>query len=268
LSVLDFCLLKLKVFLCLGLNPFLPQFLSKSRYLRQRDGQRRERSAWNICYNNHPDQRLVSDEEAREIEEILAHNATVRGYGSTALKYPLSGLVFCGECRSACYSMKGSRGKNQPGYNYYFQCKNWRLRSCGQKKVIRMEVAEALVVNALLDRSEALAQIAANSTLEREQEPMELKELRSQLEGLEQLGYNPAFEQAKRELRSQIERFRHKLLEDSCTQNANRELLLQTFGERTYWLTLLEEEKSQIYRTLVDRVITRDGRVESVLLKV
>jgi hypothetical protein len=237
-------------------------------YLRQRDGQRRERSAWNICYNTHPDQRLVSDEEAREIEEILAHNARVRGYGSTALKYPLSGLVFCAECRSACYSMKGSRGKKQPGYNYYFQCKNWRLRSCGQKKVIRMEVAEALVVNALLDRSEALAQIAANSPLEREQEPMELKELRSQLEGLEQLGYNPAFEQAKRELRSQIERFRYKLLEDSCTQNANRELLLQTFGERTYWLTLLEEEKRQIYRALVDRVITRGGQVESVLLKV
>ncbi|MFN6453089.1 MAG: zinc ribbon domain-containing protein [Nostoc sp. EfeVER01] len=61
-----------------------------------------------------------------------------RGYGTTALKYPLSGLIFCGECRSACYSVTGSRGRNLPGLNYYFQCKNWRLRACSQKQMVRM----------------------------------------------------------------------------------------------------------------------------------
>ena len=84
-------------------NPVLQGHLS---YLRHK-GDRAQ-----THYNTHPDQALITSDEARQIEEIISHNKQVRGFGSTALKYPLSGLIFCGECRSSCYSMTGSRGKN------------------------------------------------------------------------------------------------------------------------------------------------------------
>ena len=64
----------------------------------------------------------------------LSDNRQRRGYGSTALKYPLPGLVICAECRSTCYSqpavMNYSRAKRlgiPKVYHHYFQYKNWRV---------------------------------------------------------------------------------------------------------------------------------------------
>ena len=53
-------------------------------------------------------------------------------------------------------------------------------------------------------------------------------------------------------------------------QSANRVLLLllQVFGDRSYWHTLLDDDKREIYRILVERVVVKDGQVESVALKV
>ncbi|ALF55719.1 hypothetical protein ACX27_27305 [Nostoc piscinale CENA21] len=114
-----------------GLRNWLtsPVLRGHTCYLRNRG-----KASADIHYNTHPDQAILTELQLQEIEQMLTHNRQVRGYGQKGQKYPLSGLVFCGECRSSCYSCKGSRGKNQPGYNYYFQCKNWRVRSCNQKK--------------------------------------------------------------------------------------------------------------------------------------
>ncbi|WP_416667827.1 fdxN element excision recombinase XisF [Egbenema bharatensis] len=238
-------------------------------YLRKRNGQRLKPENWDIRHNTHPEQALVTTVEAQQIEAILSHNRQVRGYGSTALKYPLSGLVFCGECRSACYSTCGRKNYKHPerGFNYYFQCKNWRVRSCTQKTTVRMEVAEQAVIEALTQRSETISQIAQLPP--EQQEPLELKELRQQLKQLESIpGHNPVIEGAKRELRQQIDAYQYQLKQDDTAKSANRDLLLQVFGDRSYWKTLLDSEKREIYRALVDRVIMRDGQVEQVQLKV
>lgn len=218
-----------------------------------------------IHYNTHADERLISDEEAREIEAVLKHNHQVRGYGSTALKYPLSGLVFCGECRSSCYSVKGGRGKNQPGYNYYFQCKNWRVRGCTQKSLVRMEKAEDAVIDALLRQVNAITTTAEQIT--EKVEPLELQELRAELAFYQNAPGNRA-EAIVSDLRRQIESFQHRTQREDSAQAGNRELLLQVFGNPVYWKTLGDEEKREIYRSLVDRVIVRNGQVEQVILKV
>lgn len=51
-------------------------------------------------------------------------------------------------------------------YRYYFQCKNWRVgrrpsrrhRSCSQKKTVRQEDVEAIVVEALSNRAKEVSQ--------------------------------------------------------------------------------------------------------------
>jgi DNA invertase Pin-like site-specific DNA recombinase len=235
-----------------GLSEWLtnPVLQGHTCYLRKKQGKHVSKSDWLIHYDTHSDQRLITDEEVRQIEQIRQHNQRVRGYGSTALKYPLSGLVFCAKCRSACYSLKGSRGKNQPGYNYYFQCKNWWTRACTNKKVCRMEVVEQAVI------SEAPPS-----------EPLELQQLRSQLATLEAMqSNNSAIIEARLDLKRQIKNFRHMLAQKSEVRQENQELLMKTFGVRLYWQTLPDEEKRLIYRALVSRLTVKDGLVAEVIL--
>jgi site-specific DNA recombinase len=236
-------------------------------YLRKQGGKKCDRSEWHIHYNTHPEHRIISDEEACQIDEILEHNRRVKGFGSTALKYPLSGLIFCGECRSACYSCAGNRGKT-PGYNYYFQCKNWRPRACGQKRVIRMEVCEKAVIDQLVARSEAIAS-AANVAPE-QSEPLALKELRSQLAQLQAIpSPNQAIISARNDLQRQISSFQVDMKLESEAKSANQELLLAVFQDSSFWDTYLTpQQKQDIYRKLVDRVVVLNGQVVKVLLKV
>jgi site-specific DNA recombinase len=246
-------------------NPVLQGHLS---YLRGGEYQGRAE----IHPNTHPDHRLITDEEAQQIEAVLSHNKQVRGFGSTALKYPLSGLVFCGECRSACYSLTGQNNYHRakrlgiaPEMNYYFQCKNWKLRACQQKTLIRMEVAEAAVIDTLIQRAEAIALLAEQPV--DAVDPPELQALKAELAYYQQAPGNRA-DGIVTDLRRQIEEFRYRQTTVGQQELANRELLLQVFGDRLYWKTLSDAEKQHIYRALVERVVMKDGQVVSVVLKV
>lgn len=217
-----------------------------------------------VIYNTH--EPLITIEEVSQIQSILAHNAQVKGYGTTAQKYPLSGLIFCAECRSACYSLKGGRGKNIPGYNYYFQCKNWRTRGCPQKAVIRMEAAEAAVIDALLQRTEAIAKLAA--TPEQQTESPELRALRVELAYYQSAPGNRAAAIVA-DLQNQITALMQQGVQVTKDQEQNRELLMNCFSDRNTWAYLMTpEEKRDVYRALVARVVIRDGQVERVELKV
>jgi len=251
------------------LNPVLQGHLC---YLRRQDGKHLPKDDWTIHYDTHPDQRIVSDEECRRIEAILQHNQRVRGFGSTALKYPLSGLVFCGECRGSCYSLTGQnnyhRAKRlglEPEMNYYFQCKNWRMRSCNQKSAVRMENAESAVIQALIHRAEMIR--ATAETREEQVDPPELQALKVELAYyLNAPGSRAAAIVA--DLRQQIDAYHHQKETATALNVEQRDLLLQTFGDSLYWEALTHEEKRDIYRALVDRVIIKDGQVERVDLRV
>lgn len=245
------------------LNPVLQGHLC---YLRKKNRQALPQHLWDIRYDTHKEHRLITIAELRQIEEILERNRLVRGYGTTALKYPLSGLVYCADCRSACYSMKGSRGKNQPGYNYYFQCKNWRERACPNKQMVRMEIVEAACIAHLVAKAAAITEYA--STRPTQIDPPEIQQLRSQLQGLEQLGHNSAIEAAKNDLRSQIAALQHTIQTDWAVNEELQQILLDSFSDSEYWEGLTDDAKRQIYRALVKRVVVRGGQVSSVELKV
>ncbi|WP_198806932.1 fdxN element excision recombinase XisF [Leptolyngbya sp. BL0902] len=251
------------------INPVLQGHLC---YLRMQDGQRVPQTDWIIHYNTHPDQRIVSDEEARRIEAILQHNQQVRGFGSTALRYPLSGLVFCGECRGSCYSLTGQnnyhRAKRlglEPEMNYYFQCKNWRTRSCNQKSAVRMENAEAAVIEALVNRAETIS--ATAEVTEEQIDPPGLQALKAELAYYLNAPGSRA-EAIVADLKQQIEAYRYNQQASTSLSSEQRDLLLQTFSDPLYWKTLTPEQKRELYRALVERVIVKDGQVERVDLRV
>jgi site-specific DNA recombinase len=219
-----------------------------------------------VIYNTHPDERLLSDEEVNQIQAILKKNAQLKGFGSTTRRHLLTGLLKCALC--------GSRMKSQ-GIHYkgkarrrclYYQCKMYREAACSAKRMIDETVAEKAITAELILRAQELTTLAGQTPVR--SEPIEVKQLRMQLAGLEQLGYNPAFDLAKQELNKQINHLLNQLHSQSLQAQANRELLLSAFCDPTYWRTLLEEEKRQLFAALVEQVVVRDGQVEQIQLKV
>lgn len=243
------------------INPVLQGHLC---YLKKRNGQRLDRSQWQIFRNTH--EALITEQQSREIDEILAHNRQVRGYGTQAQRFPLSGLVFCAECRAACYSCASRIGTSKTEFHYYFQCKNAQTRSCNNRKLVRQEKCEAAAIASLTQRASQIADIA-ELPLERV-EPLDLRELRGQLAVLENLGYNPAIATAKEQLRAQISNLEYGLTVGANIDTKLRDALIDTFGNPVYFSSLPLDEKKAIYRALIDRIVVKDGGVVSVELKI
>lgn len=249
------------------LNPVLCGHTPYNTQTIKKDGTRGGRkpiSQWDVRLNTHPDQRLITPAQKQQIEQMMAWNGRGGKWGSGAT-YPLTGIVVCAECGR---SMKCSGIKSGKRKHIYYQCKNYVQRACDGKKMLRSDVAESVLVQHLIERAAAIAQLA--QTPPEYVEPAELQQLRSQLQGLEALGHNPAFETAKNDLRSQI----GALVEQSKTKNVVDDELQQTlidsFSDPEYWNWEGHscDRKRQIYRALIEKVIIREGAVEKVFLKV
>lgn len=244
-------------------NPILRGHIAYGRSRQQRQP---HKHLWDIRYNIHPDHRLISDEEYKQIEEILDWNSQHRGYQfKSDTIHPLSGLIYCGECNGRCRitNFKSRTIPDQRTYSY--QCDTYHMKACSQKTSVRELRLEAAMIEALTSRSEQITQIAElpPSTLL----SPELQALRSELSFYQAApGHRAAAIIV--DLERQIEELRHQSDQHSQVDHANRELLLRCFSDRLYWKTLLDEEKRDLFRALVDRVIIQDGQIQSVLLKV
>lgn len=250
-----------------GLSNWLknPVLLGHTCYLKKKNNQQLDQSQWNIHYDTHPDHKVITEQESSEIASILSNNERLRGFGTSQQRHPLAGLVYCSECRSTHYSQTGSRGKT-PGYNYYFQCKNSTLKACPQKKMIRMEVVEDAVVKALTARANEMI----DDTLDTQKllvPNQRLHELQQQLKGLESLGFNPALEQAKREIKNQIKNIEKQQELSVKERFANRDLLIQVFSNPDFWHSIPDlKEKTRIIQELVTAVWVRDGKIQDIVL--
>ena len=244
-----------------------PVLQGHTPYLRKSNGKHGQ-----IHYDTHPDQRLISDDEIKAINDILKLNKQVRGFGSTALKYSLSGLVFCGECRGSCYAVSGAKNYHKakrlgiaPDMEYYFQCKNWQTRSCSQQTMIKMSLAEESVISALVDRTSEIVNYADRPA--DIIEPPELRKLREELALYKSMPGSRA-NIIINELQLEIETQRRLLENQNNIYTDNRSLLINTFSEPLFWETVGTDKKRQIYRDLVARVVIKDGAVIDVKLKV
>ena len=245
-----------------------PVLCGHTCYRRQSKGKRREEKDWDIYYNTHPTQRLLSDQEAEDIKNILNLNRQHRGYGAESNpKYPLSGMVYCAECRRAMYALTGSRGKNLPGRNYYYQCSRWRSRECSNKPTIRMEDCEWAVIQELCQAAEEIADVALKPA-ERELSPKE-QELQNQLTELERIpGKNAAIERAKSDIQQQLEYLAIETTRADTVLGLSRQQLIEIGANNAYWQSLEQAEKRELFRLFVHRVWVQDGVIQDIELHV
>lgn len=229
-----------------------------------------------VHYNTHPDRALLTESQYQEIVQILKFNQRFKQGAKGMLNHFLSGLIYCDRCGSNCWINSGKRGKT-PGYNYYYRCPKHNTGACpgsilstkkgrDRRTGIRVEILEEAIVTALIQRADAIANIAA--TPSKQVDPPELVELKSQLAGLLTLGRNTAISNAIAALKQQILEFEQNNRINYELRTTNYELLIQTFSDPIYFKSLPEQDKRRLFHGLVEKVLIKDGAVVDVVLKV
>ncbi|MBW4603955.1 MAG: recombinase family protein [Calothrix sp. FI2-JRJ7] len=224
-----------------------------------------------IIYNTHPSETIITEAEYTEIKQILDWNKNTRGFGSTRQTHPLSGLVFCAECNSACYKGSGSTTRRKDGtiskINKYYQCKNWSTRSCSQQKMAPVAPIEQAVVEALAQRA---GEVASYALFEDEPiEPENIRDLRKEISNLEAINSNnPIIKNTIAQLNSQLRVLLGQDKNSNALDGYKHQILCDTFGDAEYWQFLTDEQKIPIYRTLISKILVRDGKPVSIELNV
>ncbi|MFN4833191.1 MAG: fdxN element excision recombinase XisF [Pseudanabaena sp.] len=244
-------------------NPILRGHTCYNRGQKQRQ---HHKHLWDMRIDTHPDDKLISDYEYRELEDIFNWNKIHHGFdNSQRVTHVLTGLVYCGECGRS-HRIMGSLQRDKVTKLYYYQCQNYAIRACGQKKTIRDIAVEQAAISALVQRAESIAQIAELPA--QIAEPLELRELRGQLATLENMAANPAIAQAILEIRGQINKMQFGLTVGVQVDSELRSVLLETFQNPSFFATLPDSDKKTIYRALIARVVVKDGEVVGVELKI
>jgi len=217
---------------------------------------------WDIRYNTHSIQRLLTDEQGREIDEAIALNKRIKGFGHKGNLNTFVGILTCASCgrNMRCQTVKSYGEK-------YYQCRNYTEESsCTAKKMVRESVVMKAVIEQLTRRAQHLAEIA--TTPQEIIEPPEVQQWRQQLEGLNRLGHNSAFDEAKQKIQNDIDKWWIGEKAKYCTQNTSRDLIIEYFSNPQTWEKLDKNVQQEVVRTLVSNIKSVNGKVTFVVLKV
>ncbi|NEQ47847.1 MAG: recombinase family protein [Leptolyngbya sp. SIOISBB] len=212
-----------------------------------------------IHHNEH--EPIMTESEHQDIKQIMEFNSKVGGFGYSRGRYALTGLVKCDCCGKGCIVANGAGGKYK-----YFLCARSRTKACECFKGVRMEVLEKAVIEALVKRSQEIADLASTKTPQKES--AELAELRSQLAVLEAMGSNPAIVNARESLKQQIESLTHRRELGTQVDTRLQNLLMAVAGQADFWEGLPIDQKRRFLRALVEAVVIRNGVLVGVDLLV
>lgn len=228
---------------------------------------------WKIISDTHPEHRLLTDEEATEIKQIIQFNSRVGHFSLN--KDPSrpdiyrehtyqSGLIFCDECGSKCISKSA---KKKQGHYYYFACR-YAGMGCGNLKSTRKQTIEDVLIKTLVQTSATLVQESKTQYLAFPEKSDKLKQLEARLEALEKIpGFDPDLESLKAKTRQQIAEEVNPFLSDSIASKTAEEII-RAGNNLAIWHTLSNDDKFKIYRQVIQRITIHSGEVKSVVLKI
>lgn len=218
---------------------------------------RKPPSEWEIHENTHPQQRLISDEEAFELKLILQSNSKI--VPRARADFYLTKRIFCFECRATC-QLKGG------GHSYY-GCRHSRVH-CSNGKNVRIEKIDQAIIYALVDRAVQLEK--ENCQLDEHQpRAKELSDLQSKLAAIEAIPgheYDVSLKSAISNLNKRIDYLRSQY--QLTSPIAEKILRFPEAAEINFWYSLTQLERKTFYDLLVSRVFIKDGKVVSVELTV
>jgi len=230
-------------------NPVFQGHTAYQKY--KKNGGVKTHDEWDIRRDTHPIHRLITEEEAIEIQAILAANS--KRFGQVDATFYLTGHIFCQTCKSKCGLKRGG------GYAYY-GCQH-SSTVCSNRKVVRIVKIEQSIINKLVQRAWEI-----NHLPQGVMKSSKLVELEGQYEDLDKIpgsDFHSALLEAKKKLLQEIE------IERSQTNDIATQMLYHPISQKiNFWYSLTQEEREIFYNQLLDRVVLLDGEVTEVLLKV
>ncbi len=228
---------------------------------------------WLMLRDTHPDQRLITDEEASEIQYLLDVNKKL-GSGALGTKADSSnhyreyayqsGLIYCGECKAKC-TVK-SQATQTKKYSYY-ACRHSGL-GCKNRKNVKRQDIEAGLIKALVQKSKSLAGRDGNDLENSESRSERVLKLQEKLKWLEENSdEEPELEKYKLKLRQQIEK-ELNFSASSSIKSCTAEEIIRLGNNLPFWQTLSNDDKVDVYPRLVSKIFIRHGEVESVIFRI
>lgn len=204
--------------------------------------------------NNHPP--LISIEKFDRLDKVLSGKLNPYSVETSKAFYPLSGVVYCGHCGGSCYSSTAGKRKNgtRPRPYHYYRCKNI-AHNCIAKP-IRFELAEQVVINALLEKYQAVTDMAVKPEVHiKNSKLIELKQNLAALKSLPFIDHN--IKKSINQIECQIQLIQSQGEHEVIHYKGKKELLEQAFQNPLYWETLSNCDKREIYQQLVKRVVVK-----------
>ncbi|WP_242054419.1 recombinase family protein [Nostoc sp. FACHB-888] len=239
-------------------------------YLKEnKRNQLKSPSEWTTIKDTHPDQRLMTDEEAAEIRYLLSLNKKI---GSSALgqkadannhyrEYAYqAGMVFCAECGSKC-TVKYTYSQKKR-YSYY-ACRYFQI-GCSNSRSVLQEKIEENLIKILVQKSRLLTEVSSLDGSKNSSNSDRVSTLQTKLKAVSEISdSDPDLEKFKQKLRQQIASALNSSSSDYLS-NCTASEILRTGNNLAFWHTLSNDEKVGIFPRLVNKIFIHDGEVKSV----
>lgn len=228
----------------------------------------RDESKWDVTYNTHPDQALITEAEYRQIFSILEQPFKPTGKRFESRSYqvrPLSPIMRCGICNHSLRLSLYYRKSTDPIAHYY--CANARNGSCrdgdliGTGATIRADYVEEELIKALKEKAEEIAN--ASIVPSEQMEPIEITQKRRELAQLQSF----ANQKLVAPLISQLEAEIKVLTEGLSFVDSQLEVRRELFGtlkDEDFWDKVQPADKRGIYKTLCRRIVVINGVLELI----
>ncbi|MEH1786445.1 MAG: fdxN element excision recombinase XisF [Nostoc sp.] len=218
---------------------------------KSRNRQRKHFDEWEVTWNTHDDEAIITYQEHELVKSLIRGNRNNRWATNDPKDInPFSRLLNCNIC-GASMTRHAKRVSKDGSSLHYYQCRRWKAGGCTNNKMINSRKLEEQVIDLLVKEAERLA-----SKIEIEdtpiEEPAELIALRRSLAELQKMPFNNAIENAKEDIRQQINAF---VVKNKKPKSMSTEYILTAFLDSRLWMELSPMDKQRALRECIKRIL-------------
>jgi site-specific DNA recombinase len=218
---------------------------------------------WDIRRDTH--QPLISLQIYQQIESLMTENRRRWGQNFTGNsgvgEILLSGQIYCGCCGGKCYVHDKKKAMA-------LRCKHRRVygeNGCTNKAGVPLQRVIDAVDAVLTEKAKTLANYTVTNQPNPQESP-EVAELKARVEMFKKMPQDAIITEAIDKTILKIQSLEQQNMQVSSIGASLRFELIQTFGDGRFLETLPSNEKRELYRKFVDRVVVLNGDITAIFL--